>query len=115
MALSRYFDGLRRGLLMLALDVRALPHRACLQPLLDHVRTAALGTLLLYGLAPRDELTIGVAIAAVESLALLRTPLNDFAFIALGTLDSDCLLLDVLTSRVVTARGELAEAARFQH
>ena len=68
-SLRQRFGRLRRGLLVLALGVGALPDGAGLQPLLDHVGAAALGALLRHGLAPGDELAVGIAVAAVERLA----------------------------------------------
>src|ERR1039458_9397973 len=65
------FDAYRGLHLVLALRVRTVPYGARLQPLLHHVGAAALRTLLRHGLAPGDEGAVGVAVAAVEGLALL--------------------------------------------
>src|SRR5664279_5280957 len=100
---------------MLALRVGTLPHRAALQPLLHHVRTAAVRAFLSHGLTPCDEFTIGIPVAAVEGLALLRSPLNDLAFAAFGALYPDGLLLDILAGGVIAARGEFAKPAGLQH
>ena len=65
--------------------------------------------------SPGYEVAIGIAVAAVEGLALLRTALDDLALRALRALHPDGLLLDILAGGVVAARGELAEAAVLQH
>src|SRR5690348_760478 len=61
---------LRRFLLVLALGVRALPHRPRLEEFFDHVRAAALRTLLRHGFAPRHEIALRPAVAAEERLPL---------------------------------------------
>src|ERR1035441_6253620 len=101
--------------LVLALRVRTLPYNARLEPLLHHVGAAALGALLRHGLAPSDEGAVGVAVAAVERLALLGTALDDLALRALRALDADGFLLDVLAGGVIAARRELAEPAELQN
>src|ERR1035441_1742844 len=100
--------------LVFALRVRTLPYGARLEPLLHHVGAAALGALLWHGLAPGDEGAVGVAVAAVERLALLGAALDDLALRALRALDPDGFLLDVLAGGVIAAGGELAEPAEFQ-
>ena len=107
--LACYHDG--NFDLVFALGVGALPEGARLDEFLDHVRAAALRALLGHGLAPGDERAIGVAVAAVERLALLGAALDDLALRALRALHADGLLLDVLAGGVVAARGELAEPA----
>src|SRR5450756_33749 len=97
--------------LVFALGVRTLPHGARLEPLLHHIRAAALGTLLGHGLAPGDESAVGVAVAAVKRLALLGAALDDLALRALRAFDPDGLLLDVLAGGIIAACGELAEPA----
>src|ERR1035437_6663690 len=100
---------------MFALRVGTLPDGARLEPLLHHVRAAALGAFLGHGLAPGDERAVGIAVAAVERLALLGAALHDLALRALRALDADCLLLDVLAGGVIAARRELAEPAILHH
>src|SRR3954454_12859755 len=100
------FDGLRRGLLMFAVFVRTLPHGTRFQPFFDHVGVAAIRAFLLDGLAPRHKLAIGIAIAAIERFAFARSALQDFAFGAFRAFHADGLLLDVLASRIIAARGE---------
>src|ERR1700729_2277665 len=48
-----------RILLLLAIRVRTLPNRPGLQPLLQHVRTAAFRTLFRNRLAPRNKVAFG--------------------------------------------------------
>src|SRR5205823_481487 len=79
------------------------------------IRTAAVRAFLRHRLTPGDELAIGIPVAAVEGLTLLRSPLDDFAFAAIRTLYSDGLLLDILASRVIAARGEFAETAGLHY
>src|ERR1039458_2129052 len=99
---------------MFALGVRALPHRAGFQPLLHHVRAAACRTLLRHRLAPRHEFAVGVTVAPVKSLALLRTALDDLAFATIRALHADSFLLNVFAGRIIAARDEFAEAPGIQ-
>src|SRR5262249_48010345 len=88
---------------------------AGLQPLLDQVAGAALGALFRNRLAPRNEVAVRVAAAAVKRLAALRAPLYYFAFRTVRAGNSDGLLLHVLALRLIAACGELSEAAVLQH
>jgi hypothetical protein len=56
------------------------PDGAGLEPLLHHVGAAALGAFLDDRLALGDELAFGPAVAAVERLAPLGTPLHNLPF-----------------------------------
>src|SRR5262249_55053598 len=85
--------------------------RPRLQPLLDHVGTAALRALLLHRLTPGDKGAVGIAIAAVEGLAALGPPLDNLAFRTIGAFHPDRFLLHVFAGRVVAAGGEFTEAA----
>src|ERR1035441_525945 len=105
----------QHGLLVLAIRIRTLQHRPGLQPLLHHVRAPALGTLLLPGIAPSDEVAIRPAVAAVERLAALGAPLHHLAIVALRALHADGLLLHMLARRIIAASGKLAETAGLQH
>src|ERR1039457_4818492 len=105
----------QHGLLVLAIRVGTLQHRPGLQPLLHHVRAAALGALLLHRLAPGHEVAIRPAVAAVERLAALGAPLHHLALAALRALHADGLLLHMLARRIIAASGKLAETAGLQH
>src|SRR5580658_2236449 len=105
----------QHGLLVLAIRIRTLQHRPRLQPLLHHIRTAALGTFLLHGLAPRNEVAVRPAVAAVERFAALGAPLHHFALVALRALHPDSLLLHVLARRIIPASRKLSETAGLQH
>src|SRR5262245_27129383 len=73
-----------------------------LADLLDEERRAALRTLLCHGTDPEHEVAVGVVRAAKEHLAALRLALDDLAALVcvLGTLDTRCLVLDVLARRI---------------
>ena len=63
----------------------------------------------------RGEVAFGVATAAIEdsppSASLGRTAANEFTFLALGALDSECDRSGVLAVRILFTADELAVAA----
>src|SRR5438270_4574021 len=110
--LSGRFDELFRtrviAIVVVAEDLTAV----LLRRLLDQVRRAALGTLLLDRTVPEHEVAIGVIGAAEEDLAAARFALDDLAALVgvLRTQNARRLVLDVLALGVIGAGGEFAEA-----
>src|ERR1035437_5203934 len=108
--------------LVFALGVRTLPHGARLEPLLHHVRAAALGTLLGHGLAAGDVSTVAVAVAAVKRLALLGAAIDDLDLRSLQALLIEGLIVllraaDLFGGLAIGVSGagqEGAEAALLQ-
>src|ERR1700728_210538 len=98
-----------------AFRIRALRHRAGLQPFFNQVAATALRAFLGNRLAPCHEIAFRIAIATVKRLPALGPALDYFAFRAIRAWNTDRLLLDVLASRVIAAGYELAIAAEFLH
>ena len=74
--MGHYFE----GMLVFTFRVGALRDRTGFQILLDEITAAALRALFRDGLAPGDEIAIGITVAPIESSAALGTPLNNLAF-----------------------------------
>jgi len=112
------FNRLGGGLnimLIAAILIGTLRHRACFQKLLNQVAGPALRTLFRNGPAPGDEIAIGIPITAIECPASLRAPLHDFALGAVRAFYADGLLFDEFTLRIVAASDKLTIPAELLH
>src|SRR5438094_3262226 len=104
---NRHFVGAR---LLVAVANQAFP----LCCLLQQERRSAFGAGLGDGLAPYDEVAIGVFGAAVENFSAFRTALDQFAAApGFGTRNSDGFRFDVLALRIIAAGNEFTEPAFF--
>src|ERR1017187_1362070 len=72
---------------------------------------SAIGALFRDGLRRRGEFAFRIISAAIKSVALARTLLDEFALFAFGALHADEVLLHILALGISAARSELAVTA----